>query len=468
MVNLTLKFAACLRAIDMKVSTAEVLDCVNHLKLIDVIDEDLFKTVLKTNFAKSRRDHRTFDHAYDLFFHQMNSNIRLEDIKANENLVAANEIDILQKECVDQLAANLEMDQINQALINFLSGEPLTYMKMLRELQTKIEVARVINSNLGQLTERLQIMLKINAIRNLIPQFSGGNFDMPGSNKQKRLNQRLEERLDNAYQLLVKEPVPENESLNVVTRNQKRSQKLGDIPFANLSQTQIEEMRETIRQLVRKLNDIVTLRFASRNKGILDIKKTLRKSAKYHGLPLELKFRNKPLRKGKIVALCDVSSSVWSAARFMLNMLYSLQDCFSKVKSYIFVAQVADVTDFFDRYDTNDAVEKILNEADIEYNVLTDYGATLLDFKTNYMNVLDKKTTLIIIGDGRSNYLNPREHILQDMREKVRRIIWLTPEPEKFWRTGDSQIMTYKTYCHELRVCRNLNQLNEFIEELVI
>ena len=84
------------------------------------------------------------------------------------------------------------------------------------------------------------------------------------------------------------------------------------------------------------------------------------------------------------------------------------------------------------------------------------------------MNNLDKKTTLIIIGDGRSNYMNPKEHIFGEMREKCRRIIWLNPEPEQFWGTGDSEMKTYKSYCHEVRVCRNLNQLTDFIEELVL
>lgn len=471
MVNLTLKFAACLRALDMRVSTAEVLDCVAHLKLVDVTDEPLFKTVLKANFSKSRRDHSIFDHAYELFFHQLQADLRLQDIQAMEE--AASQPDaslVLQKELVDHLKTQIEMDPASQALINFLSGEPLTYMKFLRNLQIKAEAAKVINSNLGQLTERLEVMLRINAMRSMIPLFGGeGSGHAPGNNETlKNLQDRMDKRLDQAYQLLLKDPAPENESLNIVTASHSRSRNLGDVPFANLSQPQIEEMRETIRQLVRKLNDIVTLRFATRNRGALDIKKTLRKSAKYNGVPLELAFRDKPRRKGKVVALCDVSSSVWSAARFMLNMLYSLQDCFSKVKSYIFVAGIADVTDFFDRYDTNEAIGKIMTEADIEYNVLTDYGSTFLDFKKKQMQVLDKKTTLIIIGDGRSNYLNPREHILQEMREKVRRIIWLNPEPERFWRTGDSQIMTYKAYCHELRVCRNLNQLTEFIETLVI
>ena len=152
----------------------------------------------------------------------------------------------------------------------------------------------------------------------------------------------------------------------------------------------------------------------------------------------------------------------------MLNMLYSLQDCFSRVKSFVFISEIHEASDYFDRHDTNEAIEKILFEADINYGDMTDYGATFKTFQDNHMNDLDKKTTLIVIGDGRSNYLNPQEHIFSEMREKVRRVIWLNPEPEQFWGSGDSEMNTYKAYCHEVRVCRNLNQLTEFIEELVL
>jgi uncharacterized protein with von Willebrand factor type A (vWA) domain len=89
-------------------------------------------------------------------------------------------------------------------------------------------------------------------------------------------------------------------------------------------------------------------------------------------------------------------------------------------------------------------------------------------FHRDHINLLTRKTTLIIVGDGRSNYHNPREKLLEELRAKCRRVIWLNPEPETFWGTGDSEMNTYKAYCHEVRPCRNLNQLIDFIEDLVL
>ena len=109
-----------------------------------------------------------------------------------------------------------------------------------------------------------------------------------------------------------------------------------------------------------------------------------------------------------------------------------------------------------------------LKEADINYQASTDYGSTFRQFKREYMDILNKKTTLIIVGDGRTNYSNPEEKILDEMREKCRRIIWLNPESLVFWNTGDSRMRTYQRYCNEVRHCQNLDQLLDFIKTLVL
>ena len=120
------------------------------------------------------------------------------------------------------------------------------------------------------------------------------------------------------------------------------------------------------------------------------------------------------------------------------------------------------------KHEINHAIKKILTEAEIEYEVPTDYGETFCHFKREYLYLLDKKTTLIIIGDARSNYFNPRQEILGEMREKCRRVIWLNPEPETIWNTGDSEMFTYQAFCHEVRQCSNLNQVMSFVKELVL
>ena len=264
------------------------------------------------------------------------------------------------------------------------------------------------------------------------------------------------------------EPRPGDISTKKTKTDEQKFKGLGEKSFSSFTREELEEMREAIDKLVRKLKNIVSRRFSVRNRGNLDVKKTLRASAKYNGVPLDIKYRRKTKRKSRIVTLCDVSGSVWAAARFMLNLLYSLQDCFDKVNSFVFIDHLSEVTAIFEEHDINEAIRLVLEESDVHYDAPTDYGETLRNFKKDYMDILTKKTTLIIVGDGRSNYMNPEDAILGQMRERCRRVIWLNPEQENLWGTGDSEIRSYMHHCHEVRQCRNVNQLFTFIEELVL
>lgn len=460
MVNLTLRFVDCCRAADLRISTAEVLDCVTQLAMIEPGNEDEFKLVLRSNFAKSRMEQSRFDQMYHLFFHEMKSDLT-ESVSndASEKL----------RPVYDMLSEMEAADDLEQALIDFLSGDPMKFIQEVHRIHTQEEKeAKALRSNMSQLASRLQVMLKINQMQSKILQFLGDNHAQIDEADMKAVGEEFSQRLDNALSLLNDEPKPDNFALKNVSESEKHYNSIGEIPFSNLSQEEIEEVRDVINKLVKKLEEIASLRYSKNNKGVLDLKKTLRKSGKYLGVPIEVVFKNKALRKGKIVTLCDVSGSVWSTARFMLNILYSLQECFSKVKSYVFVSDLEEVTDFFIDYEVNEAIEKIMNEADLNYYAPTDYGMAFQHFKNRHLNELDKKTTLIIIGDARSNFMNPQEQLLKKMREKCRRVIWLNPEQEKFWGTGDSEMMVYKSHCNEVRPCGNLNQLIDFIEELII
>ncbi len=460
MVNLILKFVSCCRASDIRISTSEVLDCLTQLTLIDVLDEEQFKAVLRSNFAKSRREQSRLDRIYHLFFHEMRHDMGIaERDSLSEHIEDI--FDMLQEQAGEDAAVG--------AILDFLSGDPLAYLRELRRIQREFQDSSgTTRFNLGPLASRLQILIHLNNTRGAIARFLDDNQTRITRENRRNLSAHFNEYLDSAYAMLMNEPRPYEDNLKQVRAYEKRLKKLGEKSFSLLTQKEIEEMREVIELLVRRLKDIMSRRFASNDRGVLDVKKTLRRAAKYQGVPVEIMFRKRPPRKGKIVTLCDVSSSVWSAARFMLNILYSLQECFTKVKSFIFVSGLSEVSEIFEKYEINQAIEKVLSEADIEYNVPTDYGETFRDFRKNHMDILNKKTSLIIIGDARSNYFSAEDGILEEMREKSRRVIWLNPEPEQTWYTGDSEMYAYKQHCNEVRPYRNLNQLLDFVEDLIL
>lgn len=463
MIHMVLKFSEFCRASDLNVSTSEVLDCLSHMELVNVIDEKEFRTVLCANFVKTARDKSHFNSLYDIFFH---------DLRVDENILTDNQFNNSEEraEMIDFLRQDDEGRDVDSSIIDFLEGNPLGFLEDLRKLHASEENAsKVVKSNLGGLSGRLEIMLQLNRAQNRIQQFMNERSSERGEESPDSGTENyFARRINAARRMLSEEKKPENRGLKHVKTDMVTGMGLGNKFFSSLTLTEIEEMRIAIEQLVRKLKDIVTRRWAAQSSGVLDIKKTLRRASRYNGVPLDLTYKKKSPRKGKIVTLCDISGSVWSAARFMLNMIYSLHECFTKVRTFVFVSRLAEATDIFDGNDINDAIDKIMTGIDLDYNALTDYGETFYEFQKSYLHILDRKTTLIIVGDGRSNYFNPGESALEEMREKCRRVIWLNPEPDKFWSYGDSEMSTYIAYCHEVRPCQNLNQLANFIQELVL
>jgi len=455
-----MKFVSCCRAAGQRISTSEVLDCMSQLQIVDIVDEPQFRAVLRSNFAKSRREQGKFDQLYRLFFHELRQGADIPQLSRLSEPIGR---------ILDELEMQAREDSLGKSLLSFLSGNPLDFLLEINRIQADAEKESWgLKTNLAPLATRLSIMIRINATRSAIAAILADNSFKFGERVRQEIRRYFEERLESAQALIMGEPRGYDDGPEPIRVYEKRLEHLKEHPFSLLSQEELEEVREIIEQLARRLKDVHTRRYASHNRGMLDVKKTIRRAQRYQGIPVELLLKRKPPRKGKIVTLCDISSSVWSAARFMLNVLYSLQECFTRVNSFVFVAGLSEVTDIFDTHEINDAIERVLTEADLDYLASTDYGETFRQFKAGHMDVLNKKTTLIIIGDGRTNYFNPEDRILMEMREKCRRLIWLDPEPEALWYTGDSEIYAYKTFCHELRPCRNLNQLIAFVEELIL
>ncbi len=461
MVKLIQQFVSCCRAAGLRISTAEILDCLNQLRLIEVTNELEFRATLRANFAKSMREVSHFDRLYHLFFHEM----RVDPADVAQSTALASQI----RHLTEILKKKEHDNHMFDTVVNFLAGNPLDFLKEMRRIQTASDFdVQATRFNLGPLAERFNMLLQISSSAAAIAQLLQDQSLDISSTARNELDLHFTERLNAARSILLYEPRPGDKNTKKIKTYEQRLQELGERPFSSFTQQELEEMREAIDKLVRKLKNNVSRRFAVKHRGNLDVKKTIRSAARYGGVPVEIKYRHKSLRRSKIVTLCDVSGSVWAAARFMLNLLYSLQECFDKVNSFVFIDELTDVTTVFEQKDINEAIRYVLEEADVNYNAQTDYGVTLRHFQRDYMDLLTKKTTLIIVGDARSNYMHPEDAILGQMRDRCRRVIWLNPEQEQIWGTGDSEIKTYIHHCHEVRQCSNVNQLIAFIEELVL
>jgi uncharacterized protein with von Willebrand factor type A (vWA) domain len=459
MVPLLLRFVAGARAGGLRISTSEVLDCLTHLGLVEPLEETQFKSVLQANFAKSRREQAHFERLYRLFFHELRQDPSIARSPALAEPIRA---------IVQALQAGVGADPSLRALLDFLEGDPAALLEQLLPwVVGGHPQAGPAAQGGGAGGRRLGLLERIRMLEEQLTRAVADQRHALGWEERRDLAEHFQDRLDAARRLL-SEPVKHRERVGENKRSYRHVvDELGEVHFASLTPREVEAMREAIEQLVRRLKDRISRRRAARRRGALDVKKTLRRAAAFQGVPLEVFYRRRPPRKAKIVTLCDVSGSVWSAARFMLNMLYSLQECFAQVRSFIFVAGVEEVSEVFKRYAVNPAIDKILKEAHIHYNAATDYGRSLRDFRRAYMEALNRQTTLIIIGDGRCNYTRPEERILAEMRARSRRLVWLNPEARQFWYSGDSEMRVFEAVCDEVRPCQNLNQLLEFVTSLV-
>ena len=193
----------------------------------------------------------------------------------------------------------------------------------------------------------------------------------------------------------------------------------------------------------------------------------LRASLPYGGVPIELRWRRRRREKPRLVTLCDVSDSVRNASRFMLQLVWNLQECFSKVQSFAFVSEIAEVSESFRTLPVERAVEYALGHAPVDYHSRSDFGYAFARFCRESLDRLDRKTTLLILGDARNNYNDPQAWALRLMRERVKGIIWLNPEGQWGWGVGDSVMPLYAPHCDLVRECRTLTQLAEVVDGLI-
>jgi uncharacterized protein with von Willebrand factor type A (vWA) domain len=186
------------------------------------------------------------------------------------------------------------------------------------------------------------------------------------------------------------------------------------------------------------------------------------------GVPAQPVFRTPRPTKPELVVLADISGSVATFAGFTLQFVYALRQEFTTVRCFVFVDGVDEVTNIIaESRDITEATSRINQEGrGIWLDGRSDYGHALESFWDGWGRQLTRRSTVVILGDARTNYHAPREHVLTAVRKHAARLFWLNPEPTSTWGTGDSVIGTYAPHCDAVFECRNIRQLKAFVEQL--
>jgi uncharacterized protein with von Willebrand factor type A (vWA) domain len=260
----------------------------------------------------------------------------------------------------------------------------------------------------------------------------------------------------------------EFERQNVDFIQEFRARTLAERPFALLNEDEIARLRVEVQRLARKLRAQASLRPQHRRRGRLDVRRTLRRSLSTGGIPIELRRKKKRIDRPRLVVLCDVSDSVKNVSRFMLELVYTLQERFEKVRSYVFVADIGETTELFRTSAIDEAVRLAYEGAVINVSASSDYGRALELFAERHLDAVTAKTTVIVIGDARNNHHPANAERLAEIRARARRVLWLNPESPAAWGFGDSAMRDYEPHCDKVVVAHNLESLRRVVDDLSV
>ena len=241
-----------------------------------------------------------------------------------------------------------------------------------------------------------------------------------------------------------------------------------DVEFMHASRDEMQNLKKSLQPLTRKLAARLARKRRHGRKGPLDFRNTVRHSLAYGGVPAEPKFKYPRPAKPELIVIADISGSVAAFARFTLMLVYAISNQFSKVRAFVFIDGIDEVTEYFKKTeDISEAIHRINTEADVIWvDGHSDYGHAFEVFWDKYGKEINPKSTVLLLGDARNNYHASQAWVIKEIRQKARHVYWLNPEPRSYWNTGDSIVGEYGTHTDGVYECRNLRQLEAFVEKL--
>jgi uncharacterized protein with von Willebrand factor type A (vWA) domain len=241
-----------------------------------------------------------------------------------------------------------------------------------------------------------------------------------------------------------------------------------DVEFMHASRDEMQALKKSLGPLTRKLAARLARKRKHKRKGPLDFRSTVRHSLSYGGVPAEPKFKAPRVAKPELIVIADISGSVAAFARFTLMLVYAIQNQFSKVRSFVFIDGIDEVTDYFKATeDIQEAIHRVNTEADVVWvDGHSDYGHAFEVWWNQHGKDVSSKSTVLFLGDARNNYHASQAWVVKEIQKKAKHVYWLNPEPKSYWNTGDSIVGEYGSYTDGVFECRNLRQLESFVDLL--
>jgi uncharacterized protein with von Willebrand factor type A (vWA) domain len=434
-----LEFADELRTEGVAVGTSELLDAFNALDAVSWTSLEDFREALATTLAKSQEDRHVLDVLFDRYFFRAVEREAIEQGLREERFQGGEELDL----------EGLR-ERIREAIRAGSDGE-------MRDL------ARLAIAAFGRQGEGSGVIgVDVQRIRRTLGlKGEKQGAELPDPDAVPR--DRLQEFERHVRRELERQMIERTQSLPPAKPLRELDRTLPSNPAQDLSQ-----VHRTVAQLKKRLASHGREHRGRRRSWQVDVRRTMRASLQTGGVPLDLKYRPRRPRRPELYVLCDVSTSVTSASVFFLSVLHALHDAFRKLRLFVFVERIAEVTEIFRRErsfkEISHAIATEPGVADV--SGYTDYGRVWLEFHDQVIEDLDPRSTVIVLGDARTNGREPHARALGRIAEHAGRTFWLNPEPKLYWNYGDSVMRAYEPYCDGVFECWTTKQLEQFVNAL--
>jgi len=470
-------FVQELRNAGLPVSLTENLDAMEAVRHIPVEDREAFKYALGATLVKNSAHWRSFETVFEVYF-----SLRGPEYKLVEG--SAEELDELWREMQEQMQQgegrgasggmeSLTPEEMAQMLMQaLLKGDQAMMRALARQAVQRfagMEPGRPVggtyylyrtlrNLDLDGMLQKLMDASREEVggeLTSLEERLERDEYETRIENFKKEIEAEIRRRLvaDRGAEAMAKtlrKPLPE------------------DVEFMHASRDEMALLKKSLYPLTRKLAARLARKRRHGRKGPLDFRNTVRHSLSYGGVPADPKFKYPRPAKPELMVVADISGSVAAFARFTLMLVYAIQNQFSKVRSFVFIDGLDEVTDFFrNTEDITEAIHRVNTEADVVWvDGHSDYGHAFEVFWDKYGKDVGPKTTVLLLGDARNNYHASQSWVVKEIEQKARHVYWLNPEPRSYWNTGDSIVGEYGNFTDGVFECRNLRQLEAFVEKL--
>jgi hypothetical protein len=463
LLRLLSELCAVLRRRGLKVAPPELIDAARALSVCGLDERETVREALATTLIKRSSDRDVFDECFDAFFARGTRDGRAagdlferlrQDGFDDAELAALREI----------LAADADAGTL-AALLGAGGDAELTRLLLRPEVQRALE-GLGSPLQIGFYTQRANEMVGLGRASGGLARLRAALRGALGP-RGEAMADRLAKELDRARGDVRDFVRSEMQRRNAGAQADAKQRRLERTPFTSLSDAEVEEVRRAVRRLAEKLRGKARVRRRHARRGALDLRRTLRLSWKTAGVPTTPARKLRPRDRPRLVLLCDVSDSVRLAARFMLELVWALQELFADTRSFVFVSQLGEVTKLFRREPVSSALARVFGGEAVSLADNSNYGAVFARFWRDHQGLVDRRCTVVVIGDGRNNYQADEAWALASLRRRARALLWINPERRGSWGIGDSAMHRYAPECTKVLEVACAAELEEAARALI-